>query len=381
MTNIPQFSTIPEDVRRRMLAPPQAPIRVVIDADVANEVDDYFALAWMLMRPDVFDIQAVYAAPYSFRQRVGELNEAHAVVERGGPTNPAERALVDRYQGQIHALASRGLVPPDLLLYPHVSAGPERGVETSMVSAKEVFTVLRKPFEGLLHRGSDRYLGDPSTPVDSPAARDLIDRALASSPEDPLRVLGLACVTDIASAILLEPAIIRNMVVYWTSGYPSVVTNLANHSFNLDQDIPAAQLLFSCGVPLVYLPGFYIGQQLSLSLPEVETWIRELGDTGHLLYQRYVSNPLLMYYGIRSVADVAFDWVIWDIIVPGSLINTDWVSSSLTPTPILGDDLTWKHEPGRPLMREATGISRSAIFAGLFHDLAAHISASDGGAE
>ena len=226
------------------------------------------------------------------------------------------------------------------------------------------------PYDGCLFKGSSRYLGSPPEAVESEAARHLIVQARASSPDNPLYVVALACVTDIVSAILLDPGIIPNIVVIWTSGYPTNVTTLANRSFNIDQDVPAAQLLFDCGVPLVYLPGFYIGQQLSLSLPEVETWVRGRGKIGDLLYQRFVSNPLFPYYGILSASNVAFSWVIWDIICPGWLVNPDLVPSALRPTPVLTDDLKWRHVPGRPMLREATGISRNGIFAKLFDRLA-----------
>ena len=62
-----------------------------------------------------------------------------------------------------------------------------------------------------------------------------------------------------ASALLLAPDFRDKVVMTWTAGYPTNVTDLTNTSFNLSQDVGAAQVLFSSGVPLVYLPGFYIG--------------------------------------------------------------------------------------------------------------------------
>jgi hypothetical protein len=46
------------------------------------------------------------------------------------------------------------------------------------------------------------------------------------------------------------------------------------------------------------------------------------------------------------------------------------VSTALHPSPVLTDDLYWKHAPGRPVIREATGISRTGIFKDLFTKLA-----------
>ncbi len=42
----------------------------------------------------------------------------------------------------------------------------------------------------------------------------------------------------------------------------------------------ASRLLFECGVPVVYHPGFYVGAQLKISLPEMEAWVRGRGAIG-----------------------------------------------------------------------------------------------------
>jgi purine nucleosidase len=370
VTDLPSFPKIPESLLKKMLEPPKPPVRIVIDSDVDNEVDDYFALTWILQSPESFRIEGIYAAPYSFRSRVLQLNETYAIVQRGGPTNEREQKLVDRYGSQVKAVVALGLIPPDLLRDEHVAGSPERGMLESFTRTREICTVLGLSHGSLLFAGSDRYLGSPAVPVESPAALHLIERARASSPEEPLYVVALACLTNIVSAILLAPDIIRNIVVVWTAGYPTNVTTLANTSFNTEQDVPASQLLFACGVPVVYLPGFYIGQQLTLSLPDVEMWVRGRGDIGDLLYQRFVANPLFDYYGIASASGVAFTWVIWDLICVGWLINSGWVSTALHPSPVLTDDLFWKHAPGRSVIREATGISRTGIFKDLFTKLA-----------
>lgn len=369
MSDRPGFPKIPASVLQKMLEPPKPPVRIVIDSDVDNEVDDYFALAWILQSPESFQIEGVYAAPYSFRSRLLQLNEAYAILQRGGPVNEQERKLVNRYGSQVSAVLALGLTPPDLLRDEHVAGGPERGMLESFTRTREICTVLGVSCDSLLFKGADRYLGSPPVPVESPATRHLIERARASSPDDPLYVIALACLTNVVSAILLAPDIIRNIVVVWTAGYPTNVVDIPNLSFNTEQDVPASQWLFACGVPVVYLPGFYIGQQLTLSLPDIETWVRGRGAIGDLLYQRFVANPLFDYYGILSASGTAFTWVLWDLICVAWLLNSGWVPTALRPSPVLTDDLFWKHVPGRPVIREATGISRTGIFKDLFTKL------------
>ena len=43
---------------------PKGKIDVVLDTDAYNEVDDQFAIAYMLKHEDKFNVKALYAAPF-----------------------------------------------------------------------------------------------------------------------------------------------------------------------------------------------------------------------------------------------------------------------------------------------------------------------------
>ena len=66
-----------ETQRIRMLQCPGHPVDVVIDTDTYNEVDDQFAIAWALRSPERFDVEAIYAVPFShgvYRHNLGQLD-------------------------------------------------------------------------------------------------------------------------------------------------------------------------------------------------------------------------------------------------------------------------------------------------------------------
>ncbi len=48
-----------------MSVPASGRLPVVIDTDTYNEIDDQIALAWTYLHPERFDLQAVYAAPFT----------------------------------------------------------------------------------------------------------------------------------------------------------------------------------------------------------------------------------------------------------------------------------------------------------------------------
>ena len=59
--NFPKLSTA---LRLARLQPPTGKVRMVLDTDTYNEVDDQFALVHALLSPDRLQVEAIYAAPY-----------------------------------------------------------------------------------------------------------------------------------------------------------------------------------------------------------------------------------------------------------------------------------------------------------------------------
>lgn len=316
------------DWYRTRLMPPSARCQVVIDTDAANEIDDQFALAWALLSPQEMAIRAVYAAPFSFA----------------------------------HRQTTYPMASPDLAAF----NAPVVGMQRSFDEIARVYDKLGVSSQGLIWRGSEVYLPGPGSPVHSDAAHHLIATARAMPADQPLYVLALGCLTNIASALLLAPDIREKIVVVWTSGFPTHAPHV-NRSFNLEQDLYASQYVFDCGVPLVYLPGFHVGAQLRLSLAEVDRHVLGKGDMGDYLHGLFTHNPLWPMLGLT--VDGPHSWVIWDLINIAWLLQPDWVPSGLVGTPRLDDQLCWQADRSRPLMREAYGVNRDAIFNDFFRKL------------
>lgn len=319
---------------QRLAAPaPGRRLRIVIDTDAANEIDDPFALAWALLRPERLCIEGLYAAPFSFAHRRAALPHAPA---NAAPFNP-----------------------------------PAEGMARSVDEIQRVLDLLHLPDGGRVRRGSPRYLSDLSQPIASDAADHLIATARATPEGDTLYVVALGCVTNIASALLQAPEIAQRIVVVWTSGYPSHAPHI-NHSFNLEQDLLASRWLLDSGVPHVYLPGFQVGAQLRLSLAEMERHVQPCGAIGAHLHRLFTHNPLWPILGLQHLQDgrTPHSWVIWDVINIAWLLESDWVPSELLRTPRLDDAKRWQPAAGpRHPMREAHAVQRDAIFNDFFRAL------------
>jgi purine nucleosidase len=350
------------------LAPPNSRPRVVIDTDTANEIDDSFALAWALLRADALDVVAVTAAPYSFEHRRQEILRALATRASPQSASTFDLALLVQHRAQLERFERRGWTLDGIRDWP-VFCDPGEGMERSHEEIVRVFGALGLDAAARVCRGSRGYLADERTPQRSEAVDRLIALALAT-PENgaPLYVAALGCVTNIASALLAAPEIARRIVVVWTSGYPSHAQHLINFSLNLEQDLSASRVLLGSGVPLVYLPGFHVGAQLRLSLPEMQAFVQPRGAIGAHLHRLYTHNPLTDLAGIE-VERPGFSWVIWDLIVIAWLLNADWVPSTLVGTPALDAERRWVRREGAPPMREAHAVARDAIFGDLFEAL------------
>ena len=157
------------------------------------------------------------------------------------------------------------------------------------------------------------------------------------------------------------------MVVVLTAGFPTYSFNHNKNSLNLVQDVYASQLLFECGVANVYLPGFNVGAQLTLSLPDMKEFVKGRGKIGDYLYHLYTNNPL---HKQRGVLDQTWrTWVIWDVINIAWLINPSWVPSSIIKCSSLNDELYWIKRDKSYNIREAYGVNRDEIFHDFFSKL------------
>ena len=302
-----EFPKIDEVVRINKLKRPEGVVRMVFDTDTYNEVDDQFALCYALLSEDKVKVEAVYAAPY-FNDR---------------------------------------------------SSGPADGMEKSYQEILQLLKMLKKSPDGFAFRGSTDYLKDVSQPIRSEAALDLVQKALGSTPENPLYVVTVGCITNVASALLIEPQIINNIVIVWLGGnsleWPS------QREFNLVQDVLAAQVVLNSGVPLVITPCTPTVSHFHTTIPELGHYLKGKNELANYLYETVVG------YNSRNLE--AWSKVLWDVVAVAWVVNPSWVPTNLVHSPILTDQVTYSVDRSRHFIRMATSINRDAIFRDLFSKL------------
>ncbi len=320
-------------------------MRVVIDTDAANEIDDQFALAWALLAPDRLRIEAINAAPFGHGDFLAALVAAQQL--RGdAPSTTFEQLAVDLGDEVIAQLLAQG--PASL------------GMERSYNEILRVLDAAQPEHRPAVHRGADRFMTDPDDMVDSAAARAIVELVHASPERLFVAVLGAS--TNVAAALLLDPTIAKKMTVVFVAGYPSASPHV-DDSFNLLQDRNASNRLLADDVNLVYIPGYQAADTLSVSLPDLERHVAGCGPLGELLVQLYHDNPLA-----AEPTKPGHSWVMWDLAPIAWLIDPSWVPTVDTEAASVGADHRWHRRPGT--MVEAFRVDRRSIYIDFYERLA-----------
>ena len=260
---------------------PSGAVDVVLDTDTYNEIDDQFALAYLLSCSEKLRIKGICAAPF----------------------------------------------------FNHHSASPGDG--------------MRKSHDEIL-------------PVPSPAASFLADLAGRYTPEHPLYIISIGAITNVASALLLNPDMRENTVIVWLGGHALHMPN--TDEFNMKQDVAAARIVFGCGVPLVQLPCSGVVDRFAVSRYELEHWLSG-------------KNALCDYLGQHPgeeaesyAAGRPWTRVIWDVTAVAWLMNESgrFMAEELRVSPIPEYDHHYGFDSSRHFIKYVTEIHRDRLFEDLF---------------
>ena len=297
---------ISDSDRLRMLTPRPGRLRAVLDTDTYNEIDDQFALVQAMLSPDRIALEAIYAAPFH---------------------------------------NSRSTSPGD-------------GMDKSYDEILRLLDRMGRSPGGFAFRGVRDYVGQAKEARKAEAVDDLIARARASSPRDPLYIVAIAAISNVASALLKAPDIAERVIVVWLGGHALDWPD--TREFNLRQDVGGAQVVFDSGVPLVLVPCKGVTSHLHTTVPEIERHVEPHGEIGRFLADRF-----------KGYSDDHFGWSkeIWDMAPVAWLLDPDWVPTVLVPTPILTDQVTWSVDRTRSPIRYATIVNRDPILRDFFAKL------------
>lgn len=292
------------------LKKPSGRVDVLLDTDPYNEVDDQFALAYLLQSEDRINLKAICAAPF----------------------------------------------------YNHHSQDPGDGMEKSYQEIFHVLSLLkREEYGDVTYRGATTFLPSETEPVDSPAVQAMIKMSQDYTEENPLYIVGIAAATNIASAFLLCPEMKKRVFVVWLGGMGFDWHD--NRSFNAGQDVAAARVLLNSGAPLVLLPGRGVMDHFTTTGPELRYWLQGKNEFCDYIIEK-TEREVTCCNGercwSRPLSDVAA--VAW-------LLNDNFMLDRLEHSPVMEYDHLYAEDKRRLSIRYVYSINRDKLMGDLFEKL------------
>lgn len=257
--------------------PDNKKIRVIVNTDAKNEVDDQFAIVHALLTPS-FDLRGLIAAHF------GEEKSEHSMLD--------SRAEIER-----------------------------------------LLEMMRLPKAVRVENGAPHALKDEHTPVPSEGAKRIISEALSDDPR-PLYIAFLGPLTDMASALLMEPSIAeRNVTVIWIGGrdWPQ-----GGWEYNLKNDVHAANVVLASNIRLWQVPR-NVYRMMPVSFAELQARVYPQGALG-----RYLAQNVIDFNNAWASRPTEFR-ILGDSPAIGLMLFDDCGAYDMQPAPQVNADLTYRH--------------------------------------
>ena len=300
-----------KDFYLKSLKAPEKIVSAILDTDTYNEIDDQFALVYMLLATDRVRMRGITAAPF-FNNR---------------------------------------------------SKSPGDGMEKSYREICNLLKLMQCENICPVKLGSNRFMENCNSPVMSPAADFIVEQACEHGRRgETLYIVAIGAITNVASAIVINPEIIHNITVVWLGGHPYYWPQ--QDEFNLRQDVGAVQVVFDSGVPLVHVPCKNVAEQVRSCPAELEKYAKDRGAIGDYLYESFCA--------FRK-DNFAMTKEIWDMAAAAWLINPECMASEIISAPSLNDKREWDlSDRSRHSIRIISDIRRDTIFKDFFLRLDAY---------
>lgn len=249
---------------------PARKIRMVIDADTANEIDDLYAIVRALLEPS-FDVLGLSSAQWNTRL---------------SPANTVEHS--QRLNDDILRLMGRQDLPAPM--------GSEM--------------IMGKPWGG-------------DEPRDTPAARFIIKEARATKPGERLAVVSIGAVTNAASAIKLAPDIVPKIACYSMAAHCDAKTGVWNKDeFNVRNDLNAFNYMLNLDGLDVHIMPANVCRKLVFPQDDTLARLRGKGGVWEYLAARWLSH-----------SPDAKSWIMWDLALIEALARPELAKEAKVKTP------------------------------------------------
>lgn len=222
-------------------------INVILDTDTYNECDDQFALSYMLLSQDRFNIEVITVAPYHHDNDISI----------------------------------------------------EEGQEKSYQEILKICKWLNFDTENKVFKGINGYIENGYNQTNE-AVEKIIEIARKN---DKTYIMAIGAITNVALAIKKAPDIIEKVEIIWLGGHSPICNN--NKEFNFRQDVKAIKEIFNSKVKLTIIPCKGVASNLKISIYELEHYLKGKNELCNYLCSRFYDDEIHGIKTRRVIGDIS----------------------------------------------------------------------------
>lgn len=311
-------------------------------------------------------LAAVFAPPLGPRSRMVYVNDLSGDI--------------DGFYSAVHMILS-----PSVDLRAIVGTGtPEPGqtAAASAALAHEMLGLMGREGRIKVFEGAPGKLKDAKTPIRSPGTQAIIDEAMRTDSKLPLYVAVGGGLTEVASALMLEPRIAGRFTLVWIGGHP-IPGPGGKGEYNFGIDPLAAMHVFNETEVPIWQISNAVYAQCQVSDTELQAYVEPCGAIGKWLYAKVFEwantlgkhrlntgetytlgdSPLVLLTALTG-------WIPSKFSAPLPYERTDSSPFEDVPTPRLGLDGSYTPRTGSRTIRAYRSVDTRMMFNDLYAKLA-----------
>mgnify|MGYP005821376709 CR=1 FL=1 len=282
---------------------------VVLDTDISNEIDDQFALVYLMKSLSEVDVQAITIAPFK--------KSSFMPVETIG-----------------------------------------EGTDLSFNTAIKILDMLGlEKYKKKVLKGAKHYFFESREL--NPASKKIIELARRF---EHITVIAIGAITNVALALYHAPDIATKIDVVWLGGHSFLQDK--NDEYNFRQDVDAVRFVFNSEVSLTVIPCKNVASYLQTTIFELEHYLKDGGEIGK--YLREIFKNCKKHRHKNESDKIGESKVLWDMSAVAFCLNQSWFGYKEISCPEILEDLSYKQTKGRHKVTFANFVDRQAVFKDFF---------------
>ncbi len=283
--------------------------KIILDTDMYNEIDDQFALTYLMKSIDTFDLQAITIAPFS-------------------KSGYADTKTLEE--------------------------GTKKSYETTL---KLLDMLDKKEYKDKVYLGATKYYADSQET--NPAVEEIIR---ITKENTKVTILAIGAITNIALVLDKAPELVNKIKVVWLGGNTFLTKD--NSEFNFRQDIKAVQKVFDSKVELVVIPCRNVASNLTTTIYELKHYLNEKNELNKYLLS--IFKKCKKSFMNTPKDEIGSSKTLWDLSAIAYEINADWFKSELISCPIVLDNGLYEETKDRHKVVFVNDLLRNKIYQDFF---------------